>query len=1013
MKKLLVINFIFLFASFSLFAGITGKIVGRVVDAESGDGLPGASVIIVGTAMGAATDVDGYYFIVNIPPGRYTLRVEMMGYNKVKKTDVIVNIDRTTTMNFSLKSTVLEMEEVTVVAERAIVPLDVSNTQATVDPEQIVNAPYFEITDVLATQPGIEGTSIRGARIEESQFMVDGMLVGDEMTNLPYMKVNLSSVQEVQVLTGGFNAEYGNVRSGLINVVTKEGGTRYTGSINVKYAKSGLKHFGPNAFGRKSFLYWPYMDKSRGAWEGGNEYFMGWVDYANQLAPDHPHYGKPEENYALWLWRHRSPDTIEELKKLGYDVDDDDAIFGYGEDPDWVGEVSFGGPVPFVKNKVNFFATYRQEQTAYALPLSIPIYHDRHGSLKLTTKVSPSIKIQAKFLYGWQKGQKDETRLYMTESGSGITNNPFSRPMNSKGALNSIFHRCAGSMPGGVEERYVGGLNLTHTLSPKTFYELQFSYMQTDYDEIQNLRNTVTTYIEKDDYGDLAGIEEGRLGTDEEVAANGWEDYKRIKIGDVWYDETPLGFGQGFLDASNYFYMGHDGKVAFDSYSKTLQLKGFISSQINRFNQVKAGFEITQYDIHNRWSQLDPAGKGREIQADGMPLEGGIYIQDKLEFEGMIANIGIRGDYRMIPDVVYFEPFSEYFRKYPHEDSLAILPQVTTDDFKLSPRLGISHPISENAKIFFNYGHFYQWPKFNDNYYVFYHHKTDYIHNLGNPFLDPPKTIQYEIGYAHNLFDLIELNVTGYYKDITDEITSLNYSPISGKNQSRTINNQYRDIRGIELKLDMRYGRFVSGWITYNHMIAATGKWGLATIYEDSLKDPHYVSSDISEPYAQPRFRANIDLHTPDGFGLKWGIFYPLGGINLNILFDWKAGEKFTWNPDNIPYVEFNKRWKAYTNTDLRFTKQLFRVGRIEPVFYIDVYNLFNQKYLRKTGFFWELGLKKEHEFEDYMFSLKEGDMPGDFPHDGKKEYIEMPRADWWTFLNRRQIFYGLRIDFN
>ncbi len=984
-------------------AATTGKISGRVVDKETEEGLPGVNVVIEGTSMGAATDVDGYYFIINIPPDQYTLRADMMGYKAVRKTNVNVNIDKTTKVNFELEKEVIEGEEVTVTAEREIVQLDVSNTQAVVEPENIESTSFFEISDVLVTQPGIEGTSIRGGRIEESQFMVDGMLVEDEMTNLPYMKLNLSSVQEVQVLTGGFNAEYGDVRSGIINVVTKDGGDRYTGSIDMKYSKPGLKHFGPNAFGENSFLYWPYMDKSRGAWEGGNDYFQGWVDYANSLPEDHPHYAKPEENYAVWLWRHRSPDAIDELQKMGYDVSDDDAIFGYGEAPDWVGEVSLGGPVPFLDN-VNFFATYRQEKTNYALPRVLnPSYKDRHGSLKLTYHINPSMKLQGKFLYGWQTGVKEINNL---EQGN-ITNNPFASPEAGPWAFHSIFYKLAGGDAGGIEERYTGGLTFTHTLSPSTYYELQASYMETGYEQVLNHRDTVPM-------GEgYYGIKEGRLGTDEEVAVNGWEEYKRLKIGDVWYDETPIGFSPAnWRDVSGYYFMAVGKLNRIESESNTLQIKGNITSQVNRFNQVKAGFEINHHDIHHYWSNLRIGDKGPQTQADGKPFSGAIYIQDKLEFEGLIANIGLRGDFRRVPDAPYFEPFSEYFGQYQSEDSLSVLPSETTSDFQLSPRLGISHPISQDAKIFFNYGHFYQWPSFFDNYRIYYHHATDYIHEISNPFIDPPKTIQYEVGYAHNILNLMELNISGYYKDITDEITNRSYNPITGRSQGRPVNNQYRDIRGIEVKLDMRRGRYVSGWATYNYMIASTGKWGLATIFEDPTKDPNYVSSAVSEPYARPRLRINLDLHTPDDFGPKWGIFYPIGGANINFLFDWKAGEKFTWNPDNIPYVEFNKRWKARNTTDLRFTKRLFRVGRIEPVFYVDVYNLFNQKYLRRSGFFWNAG-QASNEFEEYMFSLKEGDKPGDIPHNGKKEYIEMPQLDWWTFLNKRQVFFGLRINFH
>jgi len=108
----------------------TGKIAGTVKDAESGEGLPGANVVLEGTTMGAASNIDGDYFIINIPPGEYAVRVTMMGYAPVVVENVVVRIDRTTTVDLELKAQVLDVGgEVTVTAEREVVRMDVSFTQ--------------------------------------------------------------------------------------------------------------------------------------------------------------------------------------------------------------------------------------------------------------------------------------------------------------------------------------------------------------------------------------------------------------------------------------------------------------------------------------------------------------------------------------------------------------------------------------------------------------------------------------------------------------------------------------------------------------------------------------------------------------------------------------------------------------------------------------------------------------------------------------------------------------------
>ncbi len=102
------------------FAQETGKIQGTVEDAETGQPLPGVNVYLVGTELGAATDAEGRYFIINIPVGTYDITASMIGYAQLTKTDVLVQIDRTSNVNFSLTTSAIEGEQVTVVAERDI-----------------------------------------------------------------------------------------------------------------------------------------------------------------------------------------------------------------------------------------------------------------------------------------------------------------------------------------------------------------------------------------------------------------------------------------------------------------------------------------------------------------------------------------------------------------------------------------------------------------------------------------------------------------------------------------------------------------------------------------------------------------------------------------------------------------------------------------------------------------------------------------------------------------------------
>ncbi|HGY56566.1 MAG TPA: TonB-dependent receptor, partial [Caldithrix abyssi] len=222
---------LFYLASFllfvSLFAGTTGKISGVVKDADTGEPLPGANVVIEGTALGASTDMDGFYSIINVPPGVYTLRVIYIGYADQIIKNVKVEIDLTTQISISLKSTVLSAESVEVIATRPVVQKDISNSQINLEVEKIEALPVTTVKDALSLQAGIEsstaGLIIRGGGPNQVVFMIDGFSTNDERSNYPNTAIAIGNIVEVQVQTGGFNAEYEQARSGIVNVVTAEG----------------------------------------------------------------------------------------------------------------------------------------------------------------------------------------------------------------------------------------------------------------------------------------------------------------------------------------------------------------------------------------------------------------------------------------------------------------------------------------------------------------------------------------------------------------------------------------------------------------------------------------------------------------------------------------------------------------------------------------------------------------------------------------------------------------------
>ena len=287
-KQLLLAVFLIFVLSTMLFSGTTGKITGIVTDAQSGDPLIGVNIVVEGTLLGAATDVDGYYAILNVPPGRYTLTASFLGYVDYTITNARVNIDLTTTLNIKMQPTVITGQTVTVEAERPVVQKDVSASTANIESKQIEALPVQSVSDVIGLQAGIQGLEIRGGGSDELAFMVDGVTLRDERDNTPITGVSLSAVQDIQIQTGGFNAEYGNIRSGVITVITKEGDPyRYGGTVTYENSPAASKHFGPSFNDPNSYWLRPYLDPAvafvgtkNGTWDAATQElypsFQGW-----------------------------------------------------------------------------------------------------------------------------------------------------------------------------------------------------------------------------------------------------------------------------------------------------------------------------------------------------------------------------------------------------------------------------------------------------------------------------------------------------------------------------------------------------------------------------------------------------------------------------------------------------------------------------------------------------------------------------------------------------------------
>ncbi|HIA94222.1 MAG TPA: hypothetical protein EYO16_02995, partial [Candidatus Marinimicrobia bacterium] len=257
MMKLKHFFTLFFLLSF-LLGGTDGTIRGKVTD-EEGVPLPGANVILPELSIGAATDIDGNYLILNIPVGEYDVVVTMMGYAKFTKKEIQVMMDQTVWLNFKLPLEVVAGDEVEVIGERPLVERGTTAKKITVSKEAIQALPIRDLTELYTLQSGvvkvesrnksipnheergIEEIHVKGGRSGQIAYMMDGMYLRNPIFGSigSGTRLNLFAIKEFDWQPGGFNAEYGDAQSAVSNFHTNSGGKLITYKIKYETSQVG------------------------------------------------------------------------------------------------------------------------------------------------------------------------------------------------------------------------------------------------------------------------------------------------------------------------------------------------------------------------------------------------------------------------------------------------------------------------------------------------------------------------------------------------------------------------------------------------------------------------------------------------------------------------------------------------------------------------------------------------------------------------------------------------------
>jgi outer membrane receptor protein involved in Fe transport len=1004
-KKILLIAILLAIVPFFAFGQSSGKIIGVAKDANNGELLPGVNISLEGTTFGAASDVDGYYVILNVPVGVYDVRASFIGYKDVVLKGIRVSAGVTVEANYSLEETAIEGQAVVVTAQRPLVEKHLTQQVNLVTSEEIENIPVRGFQSLIATQNSVivqdDNIYIRGGRTDEVGYYIDGAYSSNPLNNTQAVYVIQEAVEEFQVLVGGYNAEFGGANSGLVRSELKTGGSKYNISLDFqtdKFASEGSKFLGTYSYRDHYFV-----GTIGGPLIPGSQKVRAFVAYENHFQGD----SQKRYNYGYFF-----PGLIDSRSgSLTGDVKDVSWMNGY---------------------------TIHQERDSHAL----------NGTLLFD--LSP-IKLRATGSYSWLDQQIDD------------------RPM-----LRSLNDRLQ------TDQTNTGlfALKGTYVVNPTSFVEASVNYF-------------TSTLDRKDDYFG----NNWELWFDSAAVAN----HTRDKFG----DEGMVTYRDAYNPELDYLFYG----FSFDRQGdprdyyrieKNQYIGGTLDfvSQMGRHHEVKLGGDIRQHTIrhfditpsvvdlkssYNTDNILDiPAATfgasgrvnaygydnyGKEISSDisvgdsifyfgpKKPIFAALYLQDKIEFNDLIINAGVRFDYYDTKDQRLKDPTNAPV----HPTTGYLLPEAweKVDAFtQFSPRLGFSFPVSDRTVFYAQYGKFIQMPKLNNMYFG----SADYRDQLftgGNFFLapigfglEPIRTTSYEIGFRQQISSVAAFDITGFYKNVKGQPTleRVDADPNGDLGAyNRYVNGDFATTQGLEFKLQLRRTNRLQAQLNYT-LTSSEGTGSTETAYLAAIEQSQPAPTVINPlDFAQAHV-GSIILDYRFGKNDGGPVLEQLGA---NLLFNFSSGHPFTTvdiaglgqvSPYNagVDYMQDTRSRVAKEplgssttpwnfNLDLRLDKTFQVLESLSATVYMRVNNVLNTKNVRNvyqlTGNADDDGFISNPELSgSFVNSPTNGETYVALYHaintkNGQAYWDNLPGNASETgglqlWANPRQIFFGIKLNY-
>ncbi|MCK4408549.1 MAG: TonB-dependent receptor [Candidatus Eisenbacteria sp.] len=822
----------------------TGRITGRVLHGETGDPLSYADVMLLGTGLGSATNAQGEYFINFVPAGAHTIQASFIGFDN-RRLEVLVEADRTTEINFRMRVKPLEMDdELVVYADREpLVQPDRTGSAHEQNRDELDVLPIISVAEAISDQGGVVTENgeihVRGGRSTEVKWFIDDIAITDPASGLMSLEVGMSALTGYELLSGGFDAEYGNVQSGVINLQTKEGGTKFSGEL----------------------LY---------------------------MTDD---YGAPERTY----------DNFDML------------AFGLGG--------------PFFTEKFRYYVSGQTSFTDGYIPTTEerPERDVLGGLLGISARDRQSAlgSGQVKLSFIPEPGRKLTFEYLLSEVASDPYRHSFSRSGHwsvehqdwSHVALDSSYHFYNAGEHTATEWTRFSASKLVwrDRFGPEFLYTVRLARLES--------QNRTCVYEDPNDYWWQAYVG-GRRATDPDSDndLNREPGYFRVWGDDLTWSESRTRVTTLKADATKTAGEMHRIKSGLELvYNELLMKELNLGSLIpSEGDTLDPGFQFFDWDRAH-----DSPERFQHNIYTGFPVEGAIYVQDRMDYEGMIVRGGLRLDW-LDPGAGSGEGEHRIWR----ERLKAVL----------SPRLGIAHPISDRDALHFHYGRFYQIPHLS----VLYASGENLEdvpagRIVGYSGLEPEVTTAYQFGAQHQFSENVAVDIAGFYRDIFGLLATEEYSrgPTEGS-VFPYVNKDYASVKGVEFKLTKRFSNHFMGNLTYT-LLQATG-----------------VSSDENQG-AQAE-AAGLPRQPLKEIPLKWDERHGVSGFlfvsdpgNWEITFDYNYGSGLPYTPRTLgqkgidPESIYSGRRPSHQLLNLKGRKRYKLYGQEFSLFF-EAMNVFDKR---------------------------------------------------------------------